>query len=82
MHIASHEAEADRQDGDLIDAFIVIDGSGQKKLPLYLAFKGDNGCFLAAQDDTTLTFSGTDIADKRVLQAIYTNHDDHRVVRI
>jgi hypothetical protein len=85
MQIASHEEEADRQDGGggLIDAFSVIDVSDQKQLPLYVAFKGDNGCFLAAKyerDLNWLQFSGADLGDSRVLNTTFTNDDG--VVRI
>jgi hypothetical protein len=83
LHIASREEADDHQDGGLIDAFTVIDVSGQKQLPSYLAFKGDNGCFLGAniiEGYKYLQFSGKDIGDPRVFHTIFTNDDG--VVRI
>jgi hypothetical protein len=84
MHIASDEYGG----GGLIDTFTVIDVSYQKLLPSYLAFKGDNGRFLAGQEYqsayygtiNTLQFSGKDIGDPRVLYTTYTNDDG--IVRI
>ncbi|KAL6654194.1 hypothetical protein ACP70R_007659 [Stipagrostis hirtigluma subsp. patula] len=63
---------------DIITSFTVHDLSEQSILPRHLAFKGDNGMYLRWINQGGcgyLQFSGRDVADKAVVNAVQTNDD-------